>query len=207
MKWIYYSFQEMGIIRYIPIITLCVMSLLCRNSLAETTVILKAFELFLPPFAIFWIIPLFFNYVNAGTKEVYLSYPYSRKRQGMLRVLLIMLWFDFFMLVAFFIAISSWKEYCLYLLILCVQTFFYVSLGFLLIVMTKNIVVSIGIILAYVGLQVLDSSHIFYLIGLCFYDIINGPIHYIVLKMAIIFIISMFFFVHAQRRFDCMDIV
>lgn len=207
MRWFYYNFQEIGIIRYIPLMVLLIMSLLCRNSPAETMVILKSAELFLPPFVIFWVIPLFFNYVNADTREVYLSYPCSRKKQGILRIILFMLLFDIFLTTAFFVAIHSWKEYSLYLLILCVQSLFYASLGFLLIVITKNIVISIGIILGYVGIQVLDTSHIFKTISLKFSDIYNGQMGDVILKLIVVFSISIFFLVSAQRRFECLEVV
>lgn len=207
MRWVYYNIQEIGIMRYFPLMILCIMSLLCRNSPAEAIVILKSLELFLPPFVIFWIIPLFFNYVNAGTREVYLSYPCSRKKQGILRVMLFMLLFDGFLAAAFFVAVSSWKEYSLYLLILCVQSFFYASLGFLMIVTTKNIVISIGIILGYVGLQVLDTSHIFYIISLSFSSVYNRKLDNIILKLIIVFAISTLLLIYAQRRFDRLEVV
>lgn len=205
MRWVSYNIQEMGILRYFPLMILCIMSLLCRNSPAEAIVILKSLELFLPPFVIFWIIPLFFNYVNAAAREVYLSYPCSRKKQGILRVILFMLLFDGFLTAAFFAAVRSWKEYSLYLLILCVQTFFYAALGFFMIVTTKNIVISIGIILAYVGLQVLDTSHIFDMISLRFSGIYHGKSSTVILKLSIVFAISAFLLVHAQQRFERLE--
>lgn len=207
MRWFYYNFQDIGTIRYIPLIALFIMSLLCRNSPADTIVILKSVELFLPPLVICWVIPLFFNYVNADTREVYLSYPCSRKKQGILRVIFFVLLFDVFLAAAFFVAIHSWKEYSLYLLIVCVESYFYASLGFLLIVITKNIVISIGMVLGYVGIQVLDTSHVFQIISLGFYDMYYGQMGNVILKLIIVFSIATLFLVIAQRRFDCLKVV
>lgn len=207
MRWIYYNFRELGMIQYIPVLILLGMTMLCKKSPAETNIILKSFELFLPPLISLWIIPLFYSYVNEDTREVYLSYSCSRKKQGVFRILLFEGIYAIILILAFCFSISSWEDYLYYIPILIVQSFLYACIGFELIVMTKNIVTSIGIILAYVGIQILDTNHTFSLVGVCFYDMLQEGFFSISLKLIVELAIGIFFLLSAQRNFEKMNAV
>jgi len=207
MRWTYYNFRELGVIKYIPVFIMIGMTVLCRKSTAEAEIILKSFELFLPPLVSLWIIPLFYNYVSEGARELYLSYPCAREKTGAFRVLIFAGIYAVLLNLAFYLAVPGWRGFLVYILIFAVQSFLYASAGFLLIVLTKNTVVSMGIILAYAGIQVLDNGRVFSAVSVCFYDMISEGIPVIAFKLIMELVIGTVLLLAAQRHFEKMEVI
>lgn len=206
MKMIYYDFRRLEAFRVIPIAVVCILSLLSMRSTAEEIVILKSMELFLTPLVTWWIVPCFFNYVNEDTREAYLSYPYSRYALGIFRILFWSFIYYVLLLAAFLVRAGRQEGYGLYFLIFMVQVMFYACFSFFLIIYTRNIVLSFGVIWGYVGVQVLDANHRFSGMSVCFYEIFYEGLQAIAMKGIIILVFSMFFMLYAQMRFNRMEV-
>lgn len=202
-----YDFRGMGVMRLIPFIALGLMTVLCFHSRADALIILKAYELFLPAFVVFWIVPLFFNYINPGTQEMFLSYSCSRSRQGIFRVLAFSSFYIVCMWVAYFLTISEWRAYWIYLFLFALQIIFYAAFSFWLVVTIKNEIVSFGVIWSYAGIQILDVSHTFSMIGNCFYDLFESGMRYVLVKAVLFILISGLLLADAQKRFRQMEAV
>jgi hypothetical protein len=196
--------RELGFIKYIPVIIMFGLAVLFQKSTADTLIKIRSLELFFPPLISLWIIPLFNNYVNEDTGEMFLSYPFSRKKQGAARVLLFTGIYLLLLYLSYIISISFDKSYWFYLFFMTVQCFFFAGISFLLIIKTRNIVVSMEIVLAYAGIQALDVNNTFLIIEVYFYNNIYGDPILLIIKVLMEMFLGSLFLVSGQRSFDKM---
>lgn len=117
-------------------------------------------EFLVVPFSSWWIIYLYYDYYENKGEEVLLSYPISKLQHGVVRV---SAFFGLYLLSIFplfvYIYISSSSVGILPLLLQFVpQVFFFCSLSFLLITLTKSTGVAITLVAFYVATEFLTKG-------------------------------------------------
>lgn len=199
----YIYFKELGYIKYITFVIIMILGLFCRLGEAETTIILKSFEMFLLPFSAWWIIQGFYNYVDESAKEIYLSYPLSRFFSGIFKLVCYYIIF-FSLIITVFLYINREEVSIIYIIALLSESLLWIGIGFFLVVFTKNIVLSLGIVWGYVAIQVLDIDKYFKNICIYFYDI--NYFSALISKIIVIDILALFLMLLAQGRFHKMNL-
>lgn len=199
-----YSYKEIKKIIVVTVIVFMLFGFICNTGDAAFIQIIKAYEMFLLPFMGCWSISGFVDFVDSETREVFLSYSRSRMTIGLIRILSLTLGFIFLCTLLFWGTFFGENINRIYFVGICAEIFFWSSLGYLLLMTLRNIMVSISIIWIYTAIQILDVQHYFKIISIYVYDC--DGVASIILKTVLLFILSGLLAIIAQKRFSIMTI-
>ncbi len=217
-RLIYYDYKEMGIIMFVPVLTIITVTVYGINLYFETPeiqntkatiMILNLLQFFVPPLASWWIIIAFHKYVDEEGTEVVFSYGLPYKVIGIGRIVFFLIAFCIIVLISiavlFITNVCNFELLAITYLILAIQSLFYSSCGFILILCCKNTVSSIAVILIIAFFSIWKNVPIIsnYLSVTVFMQS-QMSIEKIYIKLIFIVFISISFLYKAQKKIRCL---
>ena len=201
VKTIRLFFKELGYLKYVIYAVTVGLAVFCWGNGIQPLSILESFEMFIFPLSGWWVIQEFYSYVDEEEREVYMSYPLSRRYIGIIGYTCA---FSLFAVPAVMILACLLRQQnsVLFYGTMFSEILVWISMGFFFVMMTKNIVVSVGIIWIYASMQILDISGSFRPISICFYFV--SDIHIMFRKMIVLFFIAAALSISAQKKFEMM---
>ena len=204
IKILKYDFKGMGYNSIVPIIAIIFISIYARMITDSMYPVMIFLERFAPVFASWWIIQSIYLYVEKETCEIFLSYSYSRIEFGVVRVSILL----FAYTILIFLATCHLNIFNIYVwLQLTVQSFFYASLGFFLVIYLQNGLWSTAIIFIVFALNCLNEYFGSSIFGAQFYNIqpvtlydITSPGIRILIVSTILLILAQYKLLKVQRR-------
>lgn len=195
-----FCLRELGYLKYIMYAVVIVISLFCGLNEILPLSVFETFEMFIFPLSGWWMIQEFYSYIDEDEREVFLSYPISRRYVGRLKYICTLLCFSIPVIVIMAFLVGEQSRPIFYLEMIS-ESVFWISCGFFLIVFIRNIVISVGIVWIYASIQILDVSGSFRPISICYYfvDASAAP-----MKMAVLFAIAVVLYLVSQKKFKRM---
>lgn len=157
---IFFDWKAMGWLAYIPVILSILLIIYSKLNNYLLVEVVPATELLLPSFTSWWTIFIFQEILEESGGETLFTYPLKRWNLGVYRVVVfLILYLVLIILTQLFILKNvGYKDFISFTIQLGVQSLFFGTLGFLLIVITRNTGWSIVIIASYVSLQILTKG-------------------------------------------------
>lgn len=199
-----YALIENKNIIIITLIIYSIIGIMCNFGDSKDIQVLKTYEMFLLPFVACWIIYSFWDYVDKNICEIFLSYPKSRLAISFSKITYMLVLYIIVYSILFLISFSELEMKSIYYFGTIAEIIFWSSVGYYLVICTRNIILSISVIWIYTATQVLDVEKYFSLIAIYFYP--YDTISEIIIKGGILLIISVILLFVAQKKFDNMKL-
>ena len=199
-----YALIENKNIIIITLIIYSIIGMMCNFGDSKDIQMLKTYEMFLLPFVACWIIYSFWDYVDKNICEIFLSYPKSRLAISFSKITYMLVLYIIVYSILFLISFSELEMKSIYYFGTIAEIIFWSSVGYYLVICTRNIILSISVIWIYTATQVLDVEKYFSLIAIYFYP--YDTISEIIIKGGILLIISVILLFVAQKKFDNMKL-
>ena len=199
-----YALIENKNIIIITLIIYSIIGIMCNFGDSKDIQVLKTYEMFLLPFVACWIIYSFWDYVDKNICEIFLSYPKSRLAISFSKITYMLVLYIIVYSILFLISFSELEMKSIYYFGTIAEIIFWSSVGYYLVICTRNIILSISVIWIYTATQVLDVEKYFSLIAIYFYP--YDTISEIIIKGSILLIISVILILVAQKKFDNMKL-
>lgn len=199
-----YALIENKNIIIITLIIYSIIGMMCNFGDSKDIQVLKTYEMFLLPFVACWIIYSFWDYVDKNICEIFLSYPKSRLAISFSKITYMLVLYIIVYSILFLISFSELEMKSIYYFGTIAEIIFWSSVGYYLVICTRNIILSISVIWIYTATQVLDVEKYFSLIAIYFYP--YDTISEIIIKGGILLIISVILLFVAQKKFDNMKL-
>lgn len=151
--------MALGKSAYIPFLVDVLLIMYCRL-FENQRIISIALQAVLPVVAAWWCIICFYNLVEEDGNEVFFSYPINRWWIGIGRCLS---FYMLYIITIYIIILLCGVDIVIIKSVfiqLIIQSFFYVSLGFMLVLITTNTGVSIGLVIGYCTFQLLSQGKV-----------------------------------------------
>lgn len=186
-----FDWRAMGWNGYVPIaiiIFVAVYSFFANN---DFRLLVSIHEVLLPVFAAWWSVFMFQDILEEEGSEVIFSYPVSRWRLGVERVLMFLCLYLLLIVIEslymFWISGTNWT---VNLIQYSSQSFFYACLGFLLMAILRNCSWAILVIASYASFQILTRGNILPVSSIYFFDVREPALSAIAGKLLIIIIMG-----------------
>lgn len=153
IKLIYLDLKAMSLGRFIPpiiVVAVTAYSLYMYDDI-QPVVSRNLFQYFASPAVVWWVIMLFHDYVEGEGAEVLLSCRYSRYLLGIGRIFFLEIVFIILIVISLAILVA-FGVFCLeetsgFILLIILQSMFYVGIGFTAVMLVKNTLWAILIVL------------------------------------------------------------
>lgn len=199
-----YALVENKNIIIITLIVYSIIGILCNFGDSKDIQVLKTYEMFLLPFVACWIIYSFWDYVDKNICEIFLSYPKSRLAISFSKITYMLVLYVIVYSILFLISFSELEIKTIYYFGTITEIIFWSSIGYYLVICTRNIILSMAAIWIYTATQVLDVEKYFAFIAIYVYP--YDTISEIITKCFVLLVISVILLSVAQKKFNNMKL-
>ncbi|WP_026678860.1 hypothetical protein [Fictibacillus gelatini] len=125
-------------------------------------ILLKQMEFLIVPFSAWWIIFLYHDYFEEGGSDLLYSYPLKAEEHGLLRIGVFSALYEILIAICCMFLIVRFPDANFFVLFIqyAAESLLYISIGFVIILLTKKVMVPILMIVAYVSTEFLTEGSI-----------------------------------------------